>query len=103
MKNIEFLGDSKENIRNFPKAARKSAGEQLEKIQNGLQPDNWKPMASVGAGVREIRIHVGGAFRVFYVTKIGEKIYVLHAFQKKTQKTEKKDIDLAKARLKTIL
>jgi phage-related protein len=68
----------------------------------GFEPSDWKPMSSIGSSIREIRIHKDGEFRVIYVTKLHETVYVLHAFQKKTQKTAKKDIDLAKARLKFI-
>lgn len=103
MKTIEFLGDSLEQLRDFPEAARKEAGFQLRKVQSGLEPSNWKPMSSVGKGVREIRIiDEVGKFRVLYVAKLKNVIYVLHAFQKKTQKTEDKDISLAKARLRRI-
>lgn len=103
MKRIEFLGDSQAEVRRFPEGARKEAGVQLHKVQLGIEPSDWKPMSSVGAGVREIRIHEdGGAFRIIYVAMIGEAIYVLHAFQKKTQQTPKRHIDLAQARLKMI-
>jgi len=103
MKQLEFLGDSLHRLREFPEAARKEAGVQLHKIQLGLEPSDWKPMGTVGAGVREIRIRDGaGAFRVLYVVHIGDAIYVLHAFQKKTQQTAKKDLDLAASRLRQI-
>jgi phage-related protein len=103
MKRLEFLGDAIAQIRAFPDGARKEAGVQLHKAQLGLEPSDWKPMTAVGPGVREIRIRDEvGAFRVLYVAKIGEVVFVLHAFQKKTQKTAKRDLDLAAARLAQI-
>ncbi len=103
MKRIEFLGDCLARLREFPEDARKEAGVQLHKVQLGLEPSDWKPMATVGAGVREIRIRdEAGAFRVLYVTHIADAIYVLHAFHKTTQQTAKKDLDLAASRLRQI-
>ena len=100
---VRFLGDSLDRIRGFPEGAKKQAGVELHKLQLGLDPTDWKPMATVGQGVREIRIREeGGAFRILYVTKIAEAIYVLHAFQKKTQQTAKRDLDLAAQRLKEL-
>ena len=100
MKELRFVGTSLEDLRDFPELARRHAGYQLHQVQCGLDPDDWKPMTSVGNGVREIRINIGDQFRVLYVTKFENAVYVLHAFQKKTQQTPKKDIDLAKQRLK---
>lgn len=103
MKELVFLGDSLERLRDFPEAARKEAGVQLHKVQQGLEPSDWKPMASVGQGMREIRIRdEAGAFRVLYITRIEDAVFVLHAFQKKTQQTAKRDLDLAAARLRQI-
>lgn len=103
MKRLVFLGDSLGALRQFPEGARKEAGVQLHKVQLGLDPSDWKPMATVAPGVREIRIRdEAGAFRVLYVASVGSSIYVLHAFQKKTQRTAKRDIDLAASRLKQI-
>lgn len=103
MKDLVFLGDSLEQLRDFPEQARKEAGVQLHKVQQGIEPSDWKPMTSVGQGVREIRIRDEvGAFRVLYVTKIEDAVYVLHIFQKKTQQTAKRDLDLAAARLRQI-
>jgi phage-related protein len=94
-----FLGSSLDDLRDFPRSARREAGFQLDKVQNGEDPDDWKPMAGIGSGTCEIRIRDEvGAFRVMYVAKFAESIYVLHVFQKKTQKTAQKDLDLAKAR-----
>lgn len=88
------MGTSLEDLRDFPRNARQDAGFQLEQVQFGLDPDDWKPVAEVGPGTREIRVRAdNGAFRVFYVTKFGDKVYVLHSFTKKSQKSEKKDID----------
>lgn len=103
MKRIEFLGDSLAEIRAFPEAARKQAGVQLHKLQLGLDPSDWKPMTSVGPGGREIRIRDdAGAFRVLYVTNVGNLVHVLHAFQKKTQRTEQRHLDLAAVRLRRL-
>lgn len=101
-KPIHFLGDSREVLRNFPDDARCSAGVELRAVQTGLEPSDWKPMKTVGAGVREIRIReASGAFRVIYLATLPDRVLVLHAFQKKTQQTAQKDIDLAAKRLKT--
>ena len=103
MKLLEFLGDSLEQVRNFPISAQKEAGVQLHKVQQGIEPSDWKPMTSVGQGVREIRIRdEAGIFRVLYIAKIEDTVYVLHAFQKKTQQTAKRDLDLAATRLRQI-
>jgi phage-related protein len=102
-KPLRFLGDSLQQIRGFPESARKQAGVELHKVQQGIEPNDWKPMASVGVGVQEIRIRDdAGAFRILYVAKIESAVYVLHAFQKKTRRTAKRDLDLATARLKQI-
>jgi phage-related protein len=103
MKRVEFLGDALVELRKFPEAARKEAGVQLHKVQMGLDPSDWKPMTTVGAGVREIRIRdETGAFRVLYVANSGDAVYVLHAFRKKTQQTAKRHLDLATSRLRQI-
>lgn len=79
-------------------------GHQLDQVQNGLEPDDWKPMNSVGKGVKEIRIRdASGAFRVIYVAKFAAAVYVLHCFQKKTEKTSKADLDLATKRYRDLL
>src|SRR5271169_6558339 len=99
MKPVAFLGDSLDAIRSFPDEARREAGFQIDRVQRGLDPDNWKPMKTVGPGVREIRIRDAvGAFRVIYVAALAEVVYVLHAFQKKSRATSKRDLDLATAR-----
>ena len=100
MKPIRFLGDSLKALRDFPKEARQNAGYQLEKVQNGRTPDDFKPMPSIGKGVEEIRIRdESGAYRVVYTARLVNVVYVLHAFQKKTQATSKHDIATAKQRL----
>ncbi|MFJ4346208.1 type II toxin-antitoxin system RelE/ParE family toxin [Pseudomonas sp. NPDC089401] len=102
-KPIEWVGSSKEDLRGFPTVARQRAGYQLDLIQAGEEPADWKPMEAVGQGVREIRIRCkDGAFRVLYVVSRPEAIYVLHAFRKTTDKTEKRDIDVARARFKSL-
>ena len=101
LKPINFLGDSREALRNFPEAARHNAGVELLAVQTGLEPSDWKPMKTVGAGVREIRIRdASGAFRVIYLATLPDRVLVLHAFQKKTEQTAKRDIELAERRLK---
>ncbi len=102
-KKIVWVGSSRSDLREFPAVARQRAGYQLEGLQEGDEPDDWKPMKTVGPGVQEIRIACSeGAFRVFYVVNRPEAIYVLHCFQKTSEKTEKRDIDLAKARYKSL-
>lgn len=104
MKAVEFLADSLDRLREFPADARREAGFQLDNLQNGIEPADWKPMKTVGAGVREIRIReASGAFRVIYLAALADAVYVLHCFQKKTQATPKADIDLAAARLRDLL
>ena len=103
-KPIEFRGSALGDLRAFPQAARREAGFQLDRIQCGLEPENWKPMSGIGAGVREIRIaDDGGAFRVIYVAKFAAAVYVLHCFQKKTQRTRVSDIDLATRRYRELV
>ena len=101
MKQIAFVGDSLACLRDFPDDARSTAGYQLREVQKGSDPNDWKPMTTIGSGVREIRIReASGAFRIIYVASLGDQVVVLHAFQKKTQKTTQKDIDLAAIRLR---
>lgn len=102
MKNLKFVGKSLEDLRAFPEEARRAAGFELRAVQNGLEPSDWKPMKSIGSGVNEIRIHFKGEWRIIYVAKLIDAVYVLHAFQKKTQKTNMSDIELAKKRLQMI-
>ena len=103
MKAVIWIGDSKEVVRGFPTQARRQAGFELDAVQHGEDPTDWKPMPTLGVGVREIRIRENnGAFRVIYLAARAEGIYVLHAFQKKTRATSAKDVSLAQARLKLI-
>ena len=88
MKPVVFRGDSLERLRRFPVSVRQDAGYQLERIQRGVAPDDFKSMSTIGAGVQELRVRdAAGAFRVIYIARFEEAIYVLHAFQKKTAKT----------------
>ena len=99
MKPIRFLGDSLKVLRQFPKNARQDAGYQLEQVQDGRAPDDFKPMPSIGKGVEEIRIwDESGTFRVIYTARLKGAVYVLHAFQKKTRSTAKTDIETAQRR-----
>ena len=103
-KPIHWVGSSLKDLLTFPDEIKQDAGYQLHRVQNGFDPENWKPFQEVGAGAKEIRMSDNsGVFRVMYVAKFSEKIYVLHAFQKKTQKTNPKDINIAKTRYKTIV
>jgi phage-related protein len=98
-----WMGSSKADLISFPGDARQDAGYQLEKVQRGEELDHWKPFSEVGAGVREIRIHeASGAFRVMYLATRAEGIYVLHCFQKKTEKTSQQDVKLAQKRFRAL-
>lgn len=89
-KPIKWIGTSYDDLTQFPIKAKREAGFQLAKVQCGENPDNWKPFNQIGAGVKEIRISEdNGIYRVMYVAKFEEAVYVLHAFQKKTQTTSK--------------
>lgn len=94
MKRVEWLGDSRDQIREFPDTAKRETGYQLERVQAGKEPADWTPMPSIGLGVNEIRIRLGGAFRLIYVAKYPEAVYVLHAFQKKARKTAQAESSL---------
>jgi phage-related protein len=99
MRPVRFLGDSLKCLRDFPEGARHDAGYQLDKVQRGDQPDDFKPMPSIGKGVEEIRVlDWSGAYRVIYFARREDAVYVLHAFHKKTQRTPKKDLEIAKRR-----
>ena len=104
MKPLSFLGSSLDDLLAFPEAARREAGYQFDQVPRGADPDDWKPMPSLGSGVREVRIRdQAGAFGVLYVAIRPEAVYVLHAFQKKTQVTAKRDLARAEARLKELI
>lgn len=103
-KPVEFLGSSLDDLRDFPETARKEAGSQIRRVQYGDEPDDWKPMPTIGAGVNEIRIRDDGdQFRVIYIAKLAEAVFILHCFQKKTQKTAKHDLELATKRHRELL
>jgi len=102
-KQLRWLGDSLEEVKAFSDDAKRSAGHQLGLVQAGLEPLDWKSMETIGAGVKEIRIRVETSYRVLYVAKFNEAVYVLHAFVKKTQKTSKRDIDLSADRYKALV
>jgi phage-related protein len=104
MKSVIFLGNTLVIIRAFPESVKFKIGGQLYLVQIGADPDDWKPMPTIGKGVREIRIRdISGAYRVIYVTNIGPEVVVLNAFIKKTQATPQREIDLARKRLKELL
>ena len=104
MKPIEFRGRALDDLRSFPQTAMREAGYQLDRVQNGLSPDDTKSMPTIGDGVVELRIwDEAGTFRVVYVAKLADAIYVLHCFQKKTQQTAKRDIALTQKRLKDLM
>lgn len=102
-KPLHFMGSSHRDLKSFPEEARRDAGFSLDFVQRGLSPENWKPMKTVGTGVNEIRVRdATGAYRVIYLATRPEAVYVLHCFQKKTEKTSQHDLDLAKTRFKAI-
>lgn len=97
MRSIRFIGNSLKSLREFPDDARQDAGFQLDKVQRGVQPDDFKPMPTIGKGVEEIRLwDESGTYRVIYTARMTDAVYVLHAFQKKTQAMSRQDVDLAK-------
>jgi phage-related protein len=102
-KTILWLGSSRSDVQAFPQDARRLAGFQLRLVQQGMDPLDWKPMPSIGPGVREIRIHTEVEHRVCYVAKFAEAIYVLHAFEKRTRKTSQHDVELAKQRYQSLV
>ena len=97
-----WVGASIEDIRRFPPEARRRAGYELHQVQSGLEPTHWKPMPAIGAGVREIRIETGRAFRVIYLARLPDAIAVLHVFEKRSAQTARMDIALARARLRRL-
>jgi phage-related protein len=99
-KPVTFHGDSLDRLRDFPEDARRDAGHGVYKLQKGLDPTDWKPMPTIGAGVREFRIRqIAGSYRVIYIATLADAVHVLHAFRKTSQKTARRDLDLAAARL----
>ena len=102
-KPLQWLGGSRSDVRDFPRDARRFAGLQLRRVQQGLDPLDWKPMKTVGPGVREIRVHTALEHRVLYVAKFVEAVYVLHAFEKRMRKTSSRDLDLARQRFQALV
>ena len=102
-KEIWWAGGSLDDLRNFPDDARRLAGHQLHRVQLGLNPGDWRPVRRVGPGVVEIRVHAEVEHRVFYVATFSERIYVLHTFQKKTQQTAQREIELGRRRFMEVL
>jgi phage-related protein len=103
-KEIRWVGSAYEDLLDFPDDARRQAGFQLGKVQAVLEPDDWKPFDDVGPGTREIRIReASGAYRVMYVAKFEEAVYVLHCFQKKTQATSRRDKGIAETRYRAVV
>ena len=104
MKPLRFLGNTLKTLRDFPSDAMQDAGYQLDKVQRGKQPDDFKPVPSIGVGVEELRIwDESGTYRLIYTARFADAVYVLHAFQKKTQAISRKDIEIAKARFSQIM
>ncbi len=104
VKVLRFLGDSQKALRSFPKDARQNAGRQLAKVQKGNLPDDFKPMPDVGKGVEEIRVwEESGTFRVIYLARLVDAVYVLHAFQKKTRQTSERDKETVRLRFKQLM
>jgi len=102
-KTLQWVASSRSDVRAFPRDARRLAGVQLRRVQQGLEPNDGKPMASVGPGVREIRVHTTLEHRVVYVATFVEAVYVLHAFEKRTRRTPQRDVNLARQRFHELL
>jgi len=103
MKPVVWLGDSLAEVRSFVPEARQRAGQELRRAQAGRLPIDWKPMPGIGLGVNELRVRAGGAYRVIYVAKFAEAVYVLHAFEKKSRKTSRLDVELARQRYRNLV
>ena len=103
MKPVVWLGDSLDEVRSFVPEARRRAGQELRRVQAGRLPIDWKPMPGIGLGVNELRVRVGGAYRMIYVAKFAEAVYVLHAFEKKSRKTSRLDVELARQRYRNLV
>ena len=104
MKPLRFVGSAREDLSRFPDKVRARAGYELFMVQVGRVPNDWRPMSSVGPGAAEIRLRDGaGAYRIIYVARFDEAVYVLHAFQKKTQKTAQRDLELAALRCRQVM
>ena len=99
---IKWMGASRAAVRAFPRAAKDVAGDELFRLQVGLEPEHWRPMPGIGAGVREIRISTGSEYRIVYVIEKASGPVVLHAFQKKSRQTSRRDIEIARQRLREL-
>lgn len=103
-KPVEFHGTALDDIKSFPDEAKGQVGYQIDRLQSGLEPSDFKPMTTVGPGVKEIRVKIeDGIFRTIYVAKFEDAVHILHAFQKKTQKTRKQDIEIARRRYRELV
>jgi phage-related protein len=102
-KPIYWMGRSRDTVRHFPKATKEQVGYQLYRLQKGLTPTDWKPLKTVGKGAMEIGLHVPHEHRIVYVAKYEEAVYVLHAFEKKQQKTAKREIAIALKAYSTLI
>ena len=103
LKPIAWVGGSLDEVREFPAPVKREVGRELMRVQSGLMPTDAKPMPTVGAGVHEVRVRTGREHRVFFVAKFSEAVYVLHAFEKKSQRTARADLDLGRARYLDLL
>jgi len=102
-KPLWWLGSSREDLAAFPEDARRVAGFQLRRVQQGLEPNDWRPLPTVGQGAREVRIHTATEHRVVYLATFADAVYVVHAFKKRTRKTAQRDLDLARERLRELM
>lgn len=100
---VVWLGRSRETLRGFPVEVRHQLGQQLLRVQRGLEPRDWKPMPSIGPGVRELRVHRPGEFRVIYLAGLADTVYVLHALEKKSRKTPPLALELARLRYRSLV
>jgi phage-related protein len=98
-KPVAWLGSTLADVRAFPKQARERLGYALDRVQRGMEPPDGRPMPSIGVGVHELRVRIGRQFRLIYIATYAEAVYVLHAFEKKSQKTSRRDLELARKRL----
>ena len=103
VKPLVFLGSARDDLRAFPQGARRRAGHELDLLQHGIDASDCKPMPGVGAGVYELRVRVQGAYRVFYVAKFPEALYVLHVFHKKSQQTAPLDLQVGTKRYRALI
>jgi phage-related protein len=103
LKPVTWIGSSKRDLSTCTPAVRRVAGFELQQVQSSIDPTDWKPMTTIGPGAREIRVHVDGELRVFYVATFPEAVYVLHVFEKKTQKTSARDLALGQTRYRSML